>query len=256
MRDNKWVPLLAYVTGLVNERLLLQNEYLIAENRILRSHLPTRLRLSETERSTLAEIGNRLGRKDLMLVASVALPDTILAWYRRLIAQKFDGSKRRPIRAVPRLRLKSKPSSSGWPARTRPGDTTASSAHSPTRATVFRTKPSATSATLRHSTSAETQPEDHLEGVHLRAHGYADRRRTSSPTKCSRGGVWPPTTYCSSSNWRRAGSLLPASRATRRPTGYCRWPGMQSMKKRAISAANGICCTTAIRNSAPRFGTC
>jgi putative transposase len=37
MRDNKWVRLLAYVTGLVNQRLPLQNEYLIAENRILRS---------------------------------------------------------------------------------------------------------------------------------------------------------------------------------------------------------------------------
>jgi len=95
MRDNKWVRLLAYVTGLVNQRLLLQNEYLIAENRILRSHLPSRLRLSNSERSTLAGIGKRLGRRNLLLVASVALPDTILAWYRRLIAQKFDGSKRR-----------------------------------------------------------------------------------------------------------------------------------------------------------------
>lgn len=79
MRDNKWVRLLAYVTGLVNQRLLLQNEYLVAENRILRSHLPTRLRLSDPERSTLAEIGNRLARKDLQLVASAALPDSLLA---------------------------------------------------------------------------------------------------------------------------------------------------------------------------------
>jgi len=44
MRDNNWVRLLAYVTGLVNQRLLLQNEYLVAENRILRSPLPSRLR--------------------------------------------------------------------------------------------------------------------------------------------------------------------------------------------------------------------
>ena len=65
------------------------------ENRILRSHLPPRLRLSDPERSTLAEIGKRLRRRDLKLVAAIALPDTILAWYRRLIAQKFDGSKRR-----------------------------------------------------------------------------------------------------------------------------------------------------------------
>ena len=103
MRDNKWVRLLAYITGLVNQRLLLQNEYLVAENRILRSHLPSRLRLSDPERSTLAEIGKRVGRKDLQTVASVALPDTILAWYRRLTAQKFDGSKRRSYPGRPAI---------------------------------------------------------------------------------------------------------------------------------------------------------
>ena len=65
MQNNKWARLLAYVTGLVNQRLLLQCEYLAAENRILRSHLPARLRLSDPQRSTLAEIGKRLGRAQL-----------------------------------------------------------------------------------------------------------------------------------------------------------------------------------------------
>src|SRR5262249_4435474 len=71
-----------------NQELLLQNEYLAAQNRILRAHLPARLRLSHPERSTLAEIGKRLGRKALAQVASVAKPDTILARYRKLIAHK------------------------------------------------------------------------------------------------------------------------------------------------------------------------
>src|SRR5262245_15913524 len=57
MKENKWICLLAYVTGIVNQELLLRNEYLAAENRILRAHLPARLRLSDPERSTLAEIG-------------------------------------------------------------------------------------------------------------------------------------------------------------------------------------------------------
>ncbi|HXA64158.1 MAG TPA: helix-turn-helix domain-containing protein, partial [Bryobacteraceae bacterium] len=95
MRNKKWVRLLAYVTGSVNQELLLQNEYLAAENRILRAKLPSRLRLSDPERATLAEIGKRLGRKALRAVACVAQPDTILAWYRRLVAKKFDGSKQR-----------------------------------------------------------------------------------------------------------------------------------------------------------------
>jgi hypothetical protein len=43
MPDNKWARLLAYVTGLVNQKLLLQHEYLAAENRILRAHVPARL---------------------------------------------------------------------------------------------------------------------------------------------------------------------------------------------------------------------
>jgi len=74
---NHWARLLAYVTGLINQELLLQNEYLAAENRILRAHLPARLRLSDPERCTLAEIGKRLGRKALKKVACVAKPDSI-----------------------------------------------------------------------------------------------------------------------------------------------------------------------------------
>ena len=95
MRNKKWVRLLAYVTGTVNQELLLRNEYLAAENRILRAKLPSRLRLTDPERGTLAEIGKRLGRRALREVACAAKPDTILAWYRRLVAQKFDGSKKR-----------------------------------------------------------------------------------------------------------------------------------------------------------------
>src|SRR6187397_1079912 len=103
MQENKWARLLAYVTGLVNHRLLLQNEYLSAENRILRSRFPARMRLSDPERSTLADIGKRPGRTALQQVACVAKPDTILAWYRRLIARKFDGSKFRASPGRPRI---------------------------------------------------------------------------------------------------------------------------------------------------------
>ena len=69
MKSCEWVRLLSYVSGLVNQELLLQNEYLAAENRILRAHLPARLRLADPERCTLAEIGKRLGRKALEKVA-------------------------------------------------------------------------------------------------------------------------------------------------------------------------------------------
>src|SRR5437879_4102177 len=87
MKNTQVARLLAYVTGMVNQELLLQNQYLAAENRILRAHLPTRLRLSDPQRLTLAEIGKRLGRNALQQVACVAKPDTILGWYRKFVAQ-------------------------------------------------------------------------------------------------------------------------------------------------------------------------
>jgi hypothetical protein len=55
--------------------------------------LKGRLKLSDTERGVLGEIGRRLGRKVLADVATIARPDTILGWYRKLVARKFDGSK-------------------------------------------------------------------------------------------------------------------------------------------------------------------
>jgi putative transposase len=82
----EWARLLAYITGTVDQELLLRNEYLAAENRILRDRLKGRLTLSSGERATLREIGE---------VATAALPDTILGRYRRLVARKFDGSHAR-----------------------------------------------------------------------------------------------------------------------------------------------------------------
>ena len=98
-----WARLLTFVTGLVNQELLLRNEYLMAENRILRSRLSSRLRLSDPERSTLAEIAKRLGRKALKDIAEVAKPDTILGWYRQLVARKFDGFRQRGYPGRPRV---------------------------------------------------------------------------------------------------------------------------------------------------------
>jgi putative transposase len=60
-----WKILLAYITGSVDDELLLRNEYLVAENRILRNQVQGRVRLSDGERKTLAEIGKRLGKKAL-----------------------------------------------------------------------------------------------------------------------------------------------------------------------------------------------
>jgi len=98
-----WAQRLACVTGTVNQELLLRNEYLAAENRILKAQIKGRLLLSQEEKATLAEIAHRLGRKALEEVAGAAQPDTILGWYRKLIARKFDGSRFRERVGRPRV---------------------------------------------------------------------------------------------------------------------------------------------------------
>ena len=68
-------------------------EYLVTENRILRSNINGRLGLKEEERRHLATIGKQLGRKALVTVATIVKPDTILRWHAKLVAYKFDGSR-------------------------------------------------------------------------------------------------------------------------------------------------------------------
>ena len=99
-----WARILAYVTGTVDQELLGRNEYLAAENRILKAQLNGRPKLSDGDRKTLGEIGHRLGRKVLADVATIARPDTILGWYRKLVARKFDGSKARRGPGRPRIK--------------------------------------------------------------------------------------------------------------------------------------------------------
>ncbi len=61
-RHVDWKTLLAYITGSVDEQLLLRIEYLVAENGILRNQIKGRLHLSDAERTTLAELGKQLGK--------------------------------------------------------------------------------------------------------------------------------------------------------------------------------------------------
>src|ERR1700730_7722304 len=99
-----WALMLAYVTGTVDQELLARNEYLAAENRILKVQLNGRLKLSDTERGVLGEIGHRLGRNGLAGVATIARPDTTRGWSRKLVARKCDGSKSRRGPGRPRIK--------------------------------------------------------------------------------------------------------------------------------------------------------
>src|SRR5579863_8490079 len=69
--------------------------YLKEENRVLLEKLGGKVRLTDPERRRLARVGKVVGRRGLGEVASIATPDTILRWYRELVAKKYDGSSKR-----------------------------------------------------------------------------------------------------------------------------------------------------------------
>ena len=93
-------PPLAFVVllfaGWVNRQQQAVIDYLLEENRVLRSaHGPGRLRLTDDQRRRLAVKGKVLGRRRLVGIAGIITPDTILRWYRTLVATKYDGSNAR-----------------------------------------------------------------------------------------------------------------------------------------------------------------
>jgi hypothetical protein len=101
--------LLVAIAGWMNQRQQQVIEYLREENRVLREQLGDRqLRFNDDQRRRLAVRGKGLGRKLLAEVASLVTPDTLLAWHRKLIAQKYDGhDKRRPGRPRTQEQLES-----------------------------------------------------------------------------------------------------------------------------------------------------
>ena len=88
--------MLIAVSGWMNQQQLELINYLREENRVLREQLGgKRLRFHDDQRRRLAARAKGLGRKLLQEVATMVTPEILLAWHRRLIAQKYDGSRQR-----------------------------------------------------------------------------------------------------------------------------------------------------------------
>src|SRR3954449_11493630 len=88
--------ILVAIAGWMNQRQRQAIEYLREENRVLREQLgDRRLRFNDDQRRRLAAKAKGLGRKLLAEVATIVTPETLLAWHRRLIALKYDGSQKR-----------------------------------------------------------------------------------------------------------------------------------------------------------------
>jgi transposase InsO family protein len=84
------------ISGWVHRRQLILIEFLQAENRLLKERLGgKRIRFTDAERALLARKAKAVGRKALLKLDTLVSPDTLMRWHRRLVAQKWDFSKRR-----------------------------------------------------------------------------------------------------------------------------------------------------------------
>src|SRR6267154_508462 len=88
--------LLMMFSGWVNRRQVDVLEYLKEENRILKERLGgRRIQFTDAERSRLARKAYALGRRVLNELETLVTPDTLMRWYRNLIARKWNYSHRR-----------------------------------------------------------------------------------------------------------------------------------------------------------------
>src|SRR6266850_3601343 len=88
--------LLMIVAGWVHRHQLIIIEFLQAENRLLKERLRgKRIRFTDADRALLARKAKAVGRKALLELETIVTPDTLMRWHRRLVAQKWDCSKRR-----------------------------------------------------------------------------------------------------------------------------------------------------------------
>src|ERR1019366_8636750 len=118
-------PLLAFllmvVSGWVHRRQLIVIECLQAENRLLKDRLRgKRIRFTDAERALLARKAKAVGRKALLELDTLVSPDTLMRWHRRLVAQKWDFSRRRGpgrpgiMREISELIVRMALDNSGW----------------------------------------------------------------------------------------------------------------------------------------------
>src|SRR4029450_3231359 len=84
------------MAGWMNQKQQYAIDYLREENRVLREQLGNRrLRFTNDQRRRLAAKAKLVGRRVLNEIADLVTPDTLLAWHRELIAEKYDGSTKR-----------------------------------------------------------------------------------------------------------------------------------------------------------------
>ena len=98
MTPNSLQFLILTAAGWLNRQQQSALAYLQAENGVLREQLAAagcKPRFTDKQRRRLARAAKGIPRRVLRHIGTIVTPDTLLRWYRRLVAAKYDGSANR-----------------------------------------------------------------------------------------------------------------------------------------------------------------
>jgi hypothetical protein len=106
MKQRLWITLATYVAYCIDKELYQAIDYLREQVRVLVEHQEKqekRIRLSNSQRMRVAAKAKRLNRKMLEQCTELFTPDTIMRWFRELVAQKYNGSQNRTSPGRPQI---------------------------------------------------------------------------------------------------------------------------------------------------------
>ena len=106
MNKKLWITLVTYLAYCIDKELYNAIDYLREQVRVLveqQEKQDKRILLTNRQRMRVAAKAKRLSRKMLEQCAVLFTPDTVLGWFRNLIAEKYDGSKNRKTVGRPRI---------------------------------------------------------------------------------------------------------------------------------------------------------
>ena len=105
MRQKFWITLITCLAYCIDRELYRAIDYLKEQVRVLleQQEKDKHILLNDTQRRRLALKARKLRRELLKETTLLFTPETVLGWYRKLIAQKYDGSANRGKVGRPRM---------------------------------------------------------------------------------------------------------------------------------------------------------
>ncbi len=106
MKQKLWLTLVTCLAYCIDKELYKAIDYLREQVRVLVEHQEKqdkRIMLTNSQRMRVAAKAKQLSRKMLEHCTELFTPDTIMRWYRKLVAEKYDGSQNRAYAGRPQI---------------------------------------------------------------------------------------------------------------------------------------------------------